>query len=163
MAYKNHDLLHSWMVRSRHKHIYVIFADFDSLHHSRLTWTCKSQNTPVFCGQQRQTDRSITLPLVHACRVITSTNYHSCTLKLNIFTDQVYGLSIRLFRGREIRRFELCLRRRVDLHTHILTTDKAAYVCWSWYSIEGLHHLTEVGQGCIVLYINSIIPSMKPW
>ena len=50
---------------------------------------------------------------------------------LNASTDQVYGLSIRLLGGREVRRFELGLRRRVDLHTHILPTDKAANIRWS--------------------------------
>ena len=50
---------------------------------------------------------------------------------MNIFTDQINRWSIRLFGGRELGRLELSLRRRVDLHAHILTTDKASYVCLS--------------------------------
>ena len=69
---------------------------------------------------------------VHTQRSMCTCTYMYVHVRvLNVSTDQVYGWSIRLLGGREVRRFELGLRRRVDLHTHILPTDKAAYVRWS--------------------------------
>ena len=68
------------------------FTDFDRLCHSRLLWSCKSQNIPVFCGQQQlqqqQTDRLISLSFTHERGVII-THINSA-----IYLHAMHGLNL---------------------------------------------------------------------